>query len=117
MKINLPIKPTELRLSNIVFCEQLGECRVVSLAMNNLAVSKGARGIVLGYSDIERVKVTELILSEYHFQCNENQVWSRHGFNIVPNGESFFYSGRNLVEFTYLHELQNLYFHLMGIEM
>ncbi len=116
------IKANELRIGNCVFA-LFNSCTIKEVFENGISIEfkSGKRDIEV-FDHIKPIPLTPEILESCGFKCNKD-----FGIYSIPNlslDTDFYYvhidyegTHDRIIHITYLHQLQNLYFALIGKEL
>lgn len=122
----MAIDPKELRLGSHVEYKDY-RCVVVAIADLTSALRSGVAlkvdSEVMLNADpnlIAPIPITSELLTELGFECKDKiywEHWFKGGFDIERDKDSKYFDYSSELRIEYLHELENLYYMIYGVEL
>lgn len=117
------IKVTDLRIGNVVQGNKGNIILVENIVESGINIDWDWQEPKYKIRDLNPIPLTEDWLSKLGFEFEDrgedvfDQIWSKDDFEIWEHSEGFCHNYHKGGDINHLHELQNMYFVLMGEEL
>lgn len=111
------MEANELRIGNLIQYNEGGKCKVIGIHEFGVDVEFIEETTYIEFDQFSPIPITEEWLLKFGFELKNwgIKVWYLKGFEIDHN---FYLKGIDWgVRFKYVHQLQNIYFALVGEEL
>ena len=107
------MKENELRIGNYVILDANADIKIIQWSSNHLwAIGEGLEE----FDNFEPVPLSEQFCIDFGFESNT--IWYRKGNHAINLADGIYeYKNILIKEIHFVHQLQNIYFEIEGIEL